>query len=143
MFENFIRSFRKSGKIKRISRVLGKELAENLKSGDSNKGMALEELLNICESDPELRQILLKYDTNREELRATYSELLASGAGQWSTDGHYVAASAFVFVPTLDYLLGSMRQGQSFQDLALPLLYYFEMGKVGVESVWTPLLVTG
>ncbi len=136
MFENFIRSVRKSGKIKRISRVLGKELAyeeiaEKQEGGDSKKGTALEELLNICESDPELRQILLKYDTNREELRATYSELLASGAGQWTSDGHYVAASAFVFVPTLDYLLGSMRQGQSIQDLALPLLYYFEMGKVG------------
>ncbi len=131
MFENFIRSFRKSGKIKRISRVLGKELAENLKSSDSEKDTALEELLNICESDPELRQILLKHDAKRKELRAIYSELLASGAGQWTSDGHYVAASAFVFIPTLDYLLGSIRQGQNIQDLALPLLYYFEMGKVG------------
>ncbi len=32
--------------------------------------------------------------------------LIANGAGQW-VRGHYVAASAFAFVPTLEYVLGS------------------------------------
>jgi len=51
-------------------------------------------------------------------------------AGQW-VQGHFVLASTFVFVPTLTFLIGSIREGRSLTDLAFALVDYFEKGEVG------------
>ena len=101
----------------------------NLKGGDPSDA-ALDELLDLCETNPDLQKVLRTYDWDRENLKAAYMALMANGAGQW-VQGHFVLASTFVFVPTLTFLIGSIREGRSLTDIAFALVDYFEKGEVG------------
>ncbi len=135
MFGNLIGSLRKSRRLKRISKVLGAETSFDdfifgLGSEIGPKGQALSELFDLCETDPELRRVLENYAADRKQLRTIYITLIANGAGQW-VRGHYVAASAFAFVPTLEYVLGAHPEGESLPEMAFKLVDYFELGKFG------------
>ena len=132
---NMFRSLKKSGRLKRISKVLGAEadfdnFVFSLGSEAGPKAQALSELFDLCEADPDLSQVLTNYSADREQLKATYIALIANGAGQW-VRGHYVAASAFAFVPTLEYVLGAHPEGESLPEMAFKLFDYFELGKFG------------
>ena len=129
------RSLKKSGRLKRISKVLGAEASVDnfvfsLGSEAGPKAQALSELFDLCEADPDLSQVLTNYSADREQLKATYIALIANGAGEW-VRGHYVAASAFAFVPTLEYVLGAHSEGESLPEMAFKLVDYFELGKFG------------
>ncbi len=129
------RSLKKSGRLKRISKVLGAEtsfdvIVFSLGSEAGPKAQALSELFDLCEADPDLSQVLTNYSADREQLKPTYIALIANGAGQW-VRGHYVAASAFAFVPTLEYVLGAHPEGESLSEMAFKLFDYFELGKFG------------
>jgi hypothetical protein len=132
---NMFRSLKKSGRLKRISKVLGAEadfddFVYSLGSEAGPKAQALSELFDLCEADPDLSQVLANYSADREQLKATYIALIANGAGQW-VRGHYVAASAFAFVPTLECVLGAHPEGESLSEMAFKLFDYFEFGKFG------------
>ncbi len=132
---NMFRSLKKSGRLKRISKVLGAEadfdnFVFSLGSEAGPKAQALSELFDLCEADPDLSQVLTNYSADREQLKATYIALIANGAGQW-VRGHYVAASAFAFVPTLECVLGAHPEGESLPEMAFKLFDYFELGKFG------------
>ncbi len=129
------RSLKKSGRLRRISKVLGTETSfdDFVYSHGSEAGpkaQALSELFDLCEADPDLSQVLANYSADREQLKATYIALIANGAGQW-VRGHYVAASAFAFVPTLEYVLGAHSEGESLPEMAFKLVDYFELDKFG------------
>ena len=90
-----IRSLRKRRKLRRISRVLGapfdtSRMVDELVSG--NKDRALEDLLDLCESDPLLRQTMEAEEADRETLRALYWMLMKNGAGQWGPDPSTIAS---------------------------------------------------
>ncbi len=142
MFGNLVRSLRKSRRIRRISNVLGANVLSvyDLSSDKNKKDQALNELYDLCEADPVLSQVLANYSPNREQLKAIYIALIANGAGQWAR-GHYVAASAFAFVPTLEYILGAHPEGESLPEMAFKLVDYFERGNVGPVEVdkWAPI----
>ncbi len=132
---NMFRSLKKFGRLKRISKVLGVEAPSDdfvysLGSEAGPKAQALSELLELCEADPDLSQVLTNYSADREQLKATYIALIANVAGQW-VRCHYVAASAFAFVPTLEYVLGAHPEGESLSEMAFKLVDYFELGKFG------------
>jgi hypothetical protein len=66
-------------------------------------------------------------------LKATYRKLVMLGAGQWAR-GHWVAASAFAFGATLDYVLRELGDSATYEEsieVASRLLDYFERGGVG------------
>ena len=131
MLGNLVRSLRKSGRLKRISKALDARLSvDNLFSGADKKDQALSELFDLCEADPNLRQVLANYSADREQLKATYIALIANCAGQWAR-GHFVAASVFAFVPTLEYVLGARLEGQNLRSVAFKLVDYFDRGKAG------------
>ncbi len=132
MFGNLVRSLRKSRRIRRISKVLGANVLSvyDLSSDKNKKDQALNELYDLCEADPVLSQVLANYSPNREQLKAIYIALIANGAGQWAR-GHYVAASAFAFAPTLEYVLGARPEGQNLSEMAYQLVDYFERGETG------------
>ncbi len=92
------RSLKKSGRLKRISKVLGAEASVDnfvfsLGSEAGPKAQALCVLFDLCEADPDLSEVLTIYSADRVQLKATYIALIGNGAGQW-VRGHYVAASA-------------------------------------------------
>ena len=125
----FFSSIKKSSDLKRIGKVLGQP--SNFQSGDfsssSNKDKALEELLDICENDKQLSQIISKYNSNREELKTIYGKLKISGAGQYAL-GHFCCASALGFASTLEFILET---DLSTTAQAIVLVEYFKRGRIG------------
>jgi hypothetical protein len=86
----------------------------------------------MVESDPALARVLKSTGANRANLQEGYEWLLTAGAGQWCR-GHWVAASAFVFPPALEYVLTGIegRTKNDWQTVAFRLVEYFENGEVG------------
>jgi hypothetical protein len=134
LWRSFRASWRKSTNLNRVSRILGGSYPMDAESlFDSAKNAAEEELLDLIEADPALRAIMVRFGASRNNLQEAYQMLLKSGAGQWAR-GHWVAASALAFGPTLSYLLASTRNAQaSGRDTWLPVAHrlvdYFERGK--------------
>lgn len=137
MFETFRllrKSLRKSLKLRRLSKILGRELdyktfLKELK--DNERTDALEDLLDLCESDNAVREIMKAYGTSRETLRDLYWQLMLGGAGQWQR-GHFVAASALVFDQTLSYCLEAMSRGVNISHIAFRCVEYFRRREVGM-----------
>ena len=134
-----IRSLRKQMKLRRISRVLGalfdaaRWVDELGSGGTSEKDRALEDLLDLCESDFQLRQIMDAHGANRETLSELYWMLIANGAGQWA-GGHFVAASALAYGFPLLFLLqnaGTLH----WRRICVLLIEYFERNEVGPVSL--------
>jgi hypothetical protein len=144
-------SFKKSSNLRRISKELGSSLtyheAQNqglsgsdlmhamLGSGEKQK-KAEEELLDLCENDKQLSKIIEKYNSNRNQLKKIYNDLLVNGAGQWA-GGHFCAASALVFVPTLEYVLQNKKSIGA--TVSYIIVDYFETGNL--ESLTSEALV--
>jgi len=134
---NLFQSIKKTSKLRKISKKLGKSLDfSNLLESimDKSKDDAEEELLELCVSDSTLKSILDTHHVSKEELREIYHQLLYDGAGQW-VRGHYVAASALAYQQTLEYLLQSKKQdiqssGNRMQ-ITVRLIQYFAKGETG------------
>jgi len=89
----------------------------------------LESLLDLCERDKYLIQIIKQYGIDRTGLKKIYKELLENGAGQW-IKGHWVAASSLVFGGPLEYLLKNYNK-KSWTDISWRLIEYFEQVETG------------
>jgi hypothetical protein len=100
---------------------------------DALERRAEEELFALCESVPTAQPVLQHYGANRDKLRDTYRRLLMAGAGQWA-GGHYVAASAFAYGVTLEFVLRWFQEPPSRNtdiDVAYRLIEYFRKGETG------------
>jgi hypothetical protein len=97
---------------------------------------AEEELLDLCESLPAVQPVLRHYGANRETLREALQMLQAGGAGQW-VRGYYVAAGAFAYGVTIEFVLRRLQEPPSLDrnvDVAFRLIEYFENGETGPIS---------
>lgn len=129
----FFYSIKKSTRLRKISKILeGKITTEELLAFNrpSKKDKALEQLYDLCQSDPPVLEVMKRYKVDRNVLSDIYHKLLASGAGQW-VNGHYVAASALAYAFTLDYLLDKFTKKGITSDTAFRIIEYFEKGEVG------------
>ena len=140
MIKPIIYSFKKSKRLRKISKIIG----QNPEFGEPSscikyfsieeikkREKALEELLKLCESDPYLTKVMEKYKADKEILKKAYEKLIMAGAGQWKR-GHFVPASSIVYGQTLDYLLRNIdKEDRDFSFVAWRLLKYFEKRKIG------------
>ena len=154
MLGALIRSFRKSGKLRKISLDLGRPMLPvdwmaDLMTEDrprlARMKRAEEDLYSLCESDPILSSVMAAHGADRETLRAVYDTLMAAGAGGW-VRGHFVAASTLAFACTLDYALQELgdesrsplrsehpdwSRRSILMHVAYKLLEYFEQSRAG------------
>jgi hypothetical protein len=130
-----IRSLLKYRKLRRISRILGAGLEteafiRELQSGrPSKRDRALEELLDLCESDPILLSAGARHNATRSDLRKIYEILLATGAGQWE-GGLFVPVATLGSPFALDFVLTN-RDRRPWEEIAVLLLEYFERHESG------------
>jgi hypothetical protein len=130
-----VNSLKKSWKIRSISKILGapfdaSNLSDVLAPGKSSKSdQVMESLFNLCESDSELKKVMMKYGASRKTLEDLYKMLIANGAGQWE-QGHYVPVSALTFGSTLQFLL-EKSDALPWSKICILLLEYFERKEVG------------
>jgi hypothetical protein len=130
-----LRSLRKQRKLRRISRALGapfdgsRLIDELVFVKPSKKEKALQNLCDLCESDPRLRQTMEAHGANREVLRELYKLLIANGAGQW-VGGHFVAASALAYGFPLLFVLQNA-DTLPWSRICVLLIEYFERNDTG------------
>ncbi|UCC49122.1 MAG: hypothetical protein JSV41_02775 [Gemmatimonadota bacterium] len=137
-----LRSLSKSFKLRKICKVLGEPLwsrgfgVQSIVEGSRRRDAALEELLDLAESDPAVRLVMEQHAANRNTLKEAYRLLCVAGADQW-VKGHYVAACTLVYGPTLDYVLRKLAPGapqrEDLQEAAHRLIQYFKGGKVDLS----------
>ena len=141
MFKKIFQSFKKSRQLKEVSTKLSKPLdtSDIFKSIRGRKD-ALIELIDIAESDENVKAAMNEYHADRQTLNKLYDKLALVGAGQYA-GGHYVAASSLVYPSTLKYLLEHFNNGifsiKNWDDnnssihIAYRLIEYFEKGETG------------
>jgi len=133
-FGNLTRSLKKSRKLRKLQLEIAppqetkddmvNDFWDSIRSGDSRKNQALEQFLDLCESDDSVAMVMKKYNLDRDDLKGIYSELLAVGLGQW-IKGHYVALSTIAYYEPLYYYIESKRKGSSIYEVANALIEYW------------------
>lgn len=131
-----VRSWRKSKEVLRLEAVIDSSDAfvgwvSGEISGDAYSRRseaserAFEEFLDLCEGDPNVRIVMRQFNADRETLRELYRALIEGGAGQW-IKGHFVAASALAYAPTLEFCLREKANGDLSKDeIAFAMMRYF------------------
>jgi len=117
--------------LERISQELGRQidpskLVDEMLSGSGRRDQAEQALLDYCEGQSAIREIMTEHKITRDDLKELYSRLLAVGAGQWAC-GHWVAASAIAYPEALRYLLD--HQDSDWMATAYNLIMHFESGQ--------------
>jgi hypothetical protein len=134
---SYFASLRKSLKLRRISKVLGRRLSsqqDDFLRATNGKDRAIKNLPELAADDAGIRDTMARYGIDRSALQEIYEMLLKAGAGQW-VRGHWVAASAIVFVPTLEFILTKTGRhnvsSNNWLSVASRLVDYFQMGETG------------
>lgn len=91
----------------------------------SEKDRALEEFLDLCESDDGVKKVMAIEHLSRSDLKQFYIRLSAAGLGQW-IKGHYAALSTIAYVEPLQYLVRAEKRGIGWQTIVFNLLEYWE-----------------
>lgn len=92
--------------------------------------VALNDLLDYCEQQPSVQDLLQEFNATRLDLKTFYERLIQARLGQWVC-GHWVAASSLVYPESLRYLLlraELIQEDKSLFQIAGDLLFHFERG---------------
>lgn len=137
-FSNLTRSWKKSSRLQGLQKAIAppnrnindvvSEVRRSLEGGINEKDRALEEFLDLCESDDEVKKVMEIEHLSRSDLKQLYIRLSAAGLGQW-INGHYAALSTIAYVEPLQYLVRAQKRGVSWQESVYNLLEYWE-GKI-------------
>lgn len=137
-FSNLTRSWNKSSRLQELQKAIAPpnqsitNVVSNAKrswdGGMNEKGRALEEFLDLCESDEGVKKVMEIEQLTRSDLRDLYFSLSAAGLGQW-IKGHYAALSTIAYVEPLQYLVRAQKRGIGWGEIVLNLLDYWE-GKI-------------
>lgn len=109
--------------LSRISNEIGRNIDEfgrinikneikKLKKDPDGYTHAMEALLDYCENQFEIKEIMSDFQISRENLRELYNQLTAMGGGQWAC-GHWVAASSIAYPESLRYVLSRLDPNDS------------------------------
>ncbi len=97
----------------------------SLQNGTNEKERALEEFLDLCESDEAVKEAMRVEGLSRADLMQLYANLSAAGCGQW-VKGHYAALSTTAYVEPLLYASRAQKRGADWREIAFNLLDYWE-----------------
>ena len=125
-------AFRKTRLLGRISREWSKPIdVGNLGRKSSPKDQLLEQLIELVIADKKMGEHVHRLGLDREDLSSFYQDLLSGGAGH-VVRGHFVAASALAFGPTLEYLAQHKKENRIIGRRAVfRLIKYSENGETG------------
>ena len=134
-FSNLTGSWKKSSRLQDLQKVIAppdqnindvaSEFRRSLEGGTSEKDRALEEFLDLCESDDGVKKVMAIEQLSRSDLKQLYIRLSAAGLGQW-IKGHYAALSTIAYVEPLQYLVRAEKRGIGWQTIVFNLLEYWE-----------------
>jgi predicted transcriptional regulator len=105
-----------------------RNLQMEITSGANRKNQAIDEFLDLCESDEGVAKVMIQYNLNRNDLKDIYKRLVGSGLGQW-IKGHYAALSTIAYFEPLIYVVDSEKKGTKWEEIVGNILYYWQ-GKI-------------
>lgn len=139
IFTGFIKSWKKSGKLRKLQYKIAGNQAKNrdfsfedLFSENENLPQRLKErenLLNeyleeISLNDEGVRSIIEKYGLTKKDLHDIYVALNSSGLGQW-VKGHYIPLSTISYFEPLFYLVESERRKEEWAIIVRNIFAYW------------------
>lgn len=134
ILSTFVRSWKKSYRLRRLQLKIAPpeqtvddvvaELVPNLQSGNSEREKALEEFLDLCESDDGIRKLMEIESLSMSDLREIYHRLCRAGVGQW-VKGHHAALSTIAYGEPLLFFVRAERAGMNLREIAVILLRYW------------------
>lgn len=101
------------------------DFKQSIGSGFSARNKALEEFLDLCESDEGVSKIMLHYNLNRIDLKNIYVRLNSAGLDQY-IKGHHAALSTIAYYEPLLYVVESERRGNEFGSIVRKLILYWD-----------------
>ena len=134
-FSNLTRSWKKSSRLEELQKAIAPpnqsmgDLVSNAinssSGGMSPRDRALEEFLDLCESDEGIQQVMKIENLSRSDLKQLYVRLSAAGLGQW-IKGHHAALSTIAYVEPLQYTVRAQKRGIAWLQVVSNLLEYWE-----------------
>jgi hypothetical protein len=134
ILSTFVRSWKKSYRLRRLQLKIAPpeqtvddmvaEFVPNRQSGNSEREKALEEFLDLCESDDGIRKLMEIESLSRSDLKEIYHRLCRAGLGQW-VKGHYAALSTVAYGEPLLFFVRAERAGMNLREIAVILLRYW------------------
>ena len=134
LFSSVTGSLRKSKKLQKLQKQIAprgrnvgdlvSDLKQSVTSGTSRKDQALEEFLDLCESDEGVSKVMRQYKLNREDLKQIYARLTTAGLGQY-VKGHHVALSTIAYYEPLLFVVESERRGEDWMNVMGDLFSYW------------------
>lgn len=129
------KSWKKSSRLQELQKIisppnqsvneLASDLLRSFESGNNEKERALEDFLDLCESDAGVKKVMEIEHLSRSDLEELYQTLLKVGLGQW-VKGHYAALSTLAYGEPLLYAVRAQKQGVNLKEIAIILLDYWE-----------------
>ena len=134
-FSNLTRSWNKSSKLQELQKVISppnqsiSDLVRRSLDTDamSARQHAIEQFLDLCESDDGVRKVMEIEGLSRADLEQLYVNLLANGLG-WIKD-HHAALSTIAYVEPLQYSVRAKKRGVGLLEIVFNLREYWE-GKI-------------
>ncbi len=134
LFSSLTGSLKKSKKLQKLQKQISppnqsaedliSELSNLSKHGTSREDQALEEYLDLCESDEGVAKVIGQYNLCRDDLKLIHTKLTTAGLGQY-IKGHYAALSTIAYYEPLLYYVESERRGESWLTIVGNLLGYW------------------
>ena len=134
MIRKLIRSFRKSGRIRRLQLRIAppgqsvEDVARDFVAGFPDiegQDAALEEFPDLCEEDEGVAEIMRRYQLTRNDLQSIYDHLVEEGLGQW-INGHLAALSSIAYREPLLFYVESQSRGVPSREITYGLLDYWK-----------------
>lgn len=138
LFSSLAGSFKKSKKLQKLQKQISppgqsvgdlvSDFKQTLSSGVNRKDQALEEFLDLCESDEGVAKVMSQYSLSRSDLKNIYIRLNTAGLGQY-IKGHHAALSSIAYYEPLLYIVESEKRGENWSTIVGNILYYWD-GKI-------------
>ena len=126
-FSILTRSWKKSSRLEELQKAISppNQSMGDLVANAARRGHALEEFLDLCESDEGIQQVMKVESLSRSDLKQLYIRLSAAGLGQW-IKGHHAALSTIAYVEPLQYAVRAQKRGVAWMEVVSNLLAYWE-----------------
>lgn len=139
MLKEIFRSFRKSSKIKRLTKNYLKysltaqttafEALSSSRAEDRSK--ILDEVLEMAFTEPNNQLVIKKFQLDKVKLKNIVEDIELNGGGQYE-GGHYISISAILYPQTLEFIAYKERKTQLDKNrMILRIMDYFKNGETG------------
>ena len=139
MFEEIFRSFKKSSKIKRLTKeYLKYSLTAQTSAFEAlstarveARSKVYDEVLETAFREPNNQPVIKKFNLDKRKLEDIVEDLELNGGGQY-LGGHYTSISSILYPQTLEFIVYRERKTQLDKNrMILRIFDYFKNGEKG------------